>query len=194
MSKLRLRTRLFYFFSLSLAVAPLAACGQPMGVVDAKPIAAAALCGEIATVLCNADATCCRSHSETCVVDQRTACETVLSPLVDDPRLGYDERRGGFLVDTLRIQAEQCWQDAPDYEALVGAFGGTGQAGADCTPRDLSKGALRVSALSCAQGTACRLYLRADDSVEGECAARTDDACSHPLDCGANEFCSLASD
>ncbi len=176
------------------ALALLTACAQPMMVDEVTPVAAEDLCSELAIALCDADANCCRSHSGTCVEDQRAACEAALQPLIDDPRLGYDPTRGGQFVETIRAQVEACWQDPPDYDAMVEAFAGTGAEGADCTPRDLSASSLRISALSCARGTACRLYLRADGTTEGECAARTDDACSHPLDCGPGQFCSLPGD
>ncbi len=179
--------------SFAFCCAALAACAQPMA-VESTPVAAEDLCGQLATALCDADATCCQSHSGTCADDQRAACEAALQPLIDDPRLGYDPDLGGQFLDTIRMRAQQCWQDPPDYDALVSAFAGTGAEGADCTPASLNESDLRVSALSCSDGTACRLYLRADGSYEGECAARTDDSCSHPLDCGAGEFCSLPGD
>jgi hypothetical protein len=173
-------------------IAALAACAPPP-VDEMPPIEAADLCSELAAALCDADALCCRSHSGTCEEDQTAACQVALQPLIDDPRLGYDPDRGAQFVETMRAQAEQCWEDPPDYDALVEAFAGTGAEGADCTPRDLSASSLRISSLSCARGTACRLYLRADGTTEGECAARSDDSCSHPLDCDAGEFCSLPS-
>lgn len=178
--------------ALLLSAALFATCAPPES-DDATPIAAEDLCGELASALCEADAQCCTSHSASCVEDQRAACEAALEPLIDDARLGYDPMRGRQFVETIRAQAEACWADPPDYDALVEAFAGTGAEGADCTPADLSATSLRVSSLSCARGTACHLYLRADGSTEGVCEPRTDDSCSHPLDCDAGAFCSLPS-
>lgn len=161
---------------------------------EMEEIAADQLCARIAQAVCQADARCCNTSPTDCVEEQTEECEDAIQPLVDDARLGYDPIAGAALVASLEERGESCWAQAPDYGALLAAFAGTGVAGADCTPPNLSTSSLRESALSCARGLACRLSLRADGSYEGECAARADDACSHPLDCGPEQFCSLPQD
>jgi hypothetical protein len=170
----------------------LAACAGSIG--SGTPVAADELCGEIAEVVCNTDERCWSStHPDDCLETQLDECDRTLQPLLDDPRLGYDELGAGRFLTQLRTEAQTCWQTPVDYDALRDILGGTGALGADCTPPSLSASSLRTSALSCESGTSCRLYLRSDGSTEGECSARTDDACSHAYDCGANEFCSLPS-
>jgi len=159
---------------------------------EIEEVPADELCAQIVQIVCNADARCCDSRPPRCVEEQTEECAEAIQPLVDDPRLAYDPVAGLALVESIRARAEGCWQEPLDYDALVGAFAGTGVEGADCTPPNLETTSLRESALSCARGLACRLHLLADGSAEGECAPRTDDACSHPLDCGPGTFCSLA--
>lgn len=163
------------------------------GGTDAE-IAAEDLCARIVDVVCRVDARCCGTTSPRCDEEQTDECEAAIQPLVDDPRLGYDPAGGAALIASLEARGESCGSEPLDYAALLDTFAGTGVAGADCTPPDLSTASLRISALSCAGDLACRLHLRADGTSEGECAARADDACSHPLDCGADQFCSLPED
>lgn len=176
-------------FALAAACTPEEPDDDDMMMDDA--IAADELCMHVAAAICEADTNCCSSTPSDCVEEQKEACEAAIQPLVDDPRLGYDPVGGAKLVASLKERGAGCWTEAPDYGALLGAFAGTGTVGADCTPPSLTTARLRESAISCARGLACRLSLRADGSYEGECAERTDDACSHPLDCGPDQFCSL---
>jgi hypothetical protein len=179
--------RRFFVLALLTACDPTLA---PLPTGDTE-IAAADLCEAIVEVVCDTDARCCGSTPPNCREVQRIECGASLQPLLDDPRLGYDPLAGGALVASLRESAAGCWTPAVDYDAVLTSFAGTGIAGADCTPPDMSMPSLRASALSCTRGLSCRLYLLADGSAEGECGARTDDACSHPLDCGAGQFCAL---
>ncbi len=174
---------------LSALALSLAACA---GAAPGTPVDAEALCDEIATTICSADQHCFPdSHPRDCVTTQTSACRTRVRPLVDDPRLGYDPLAAGRFVAALRAQGQACWQSPVDYAAFTAMFSGTGAQGADCTPHDLSAGALRTSALSCETGNACRLYLRADGSTQGVCERRADASCSHAFDCGASQFCDL---
>lgn len=178
-------------FSIVISVAAIAALSACEPEEVGPEVAAEDLCGAIAEAVCSADATCCTVSPDGCVEAQTDACRSALQPLVDDPRLAYDAQRGGALVESLRASGESCWAEPIDHDALVAAFAGTGAQGADCTPRDTGPASLRISALSCARGLSCRLYLRADGSTEGECAPRDGDACSHALDCGPGTFCAL---
>jgi hypothetical protein len=174
-----------------LAVAALAACAGP-GAATGTPVTAEALCTQIASTVCSADQHCFPdSHPMDCVTTQTAQCRSTVRPLVDDPRLGYDELAAGRFVEHLRTQAQACWQSPLDYDAFTQMFSGTGAAGADCTPHDLSASSLRSSALSCETGNACRLYLRADGTTQGVCERRADTSCSHAFDCGASQFCDL---
>ncbi len=176
-------------FSIVLALPALGACA---GTVGGTPVTEEALCGEVASAICDADESCfADSHPEDCVETQMAACRATVRPLVEDPRLGYDPMRGGAFVDGLRARGASCGASPVDYASFVAMFTGTGATGADCTPHDLSASALRTSSLSCETGNACRLYLRADGSTQGVCERRADATCSHSFDCGANEFCDL---
>jgi hypothetical protein len=163
--------------------------------VVGTPIAAEALCEEVARVVCQADRECFPDtpELEDCMEVQRTECGSSLQPLIDDPRLGYDALRGGAFVAALEENALSCWETPPDLDAFFEVFAGTGVAGADCTPGTLDAASLRISALSCADGNACRIHLRSDSTAEGVCEARSGSACSHAFDCGAGQFCSLPS-
>lgn len=178
-------------FSIVISAAAIAALSACEPEVVGPEVAAEDLCGAIARAVCSADATCCAASPEGCVESQTEACRSALQPLVDDPRLAYDPRRGGELVESVRVSADSCGAQPVDPDALVAAFAGTGARGADCTPQDTRPASLRISALSCARGLSCRLYLRADGSTEGECAPRDGDACSHALDCAPGTFCAL---
>jgi hypothetical protein len=190
----QLRTLVIARLPLTLAaLAAPALLGACAGTLESgTPVAADALCGEIAEVVCDTDERCWSStHGDDCLEEQLADCEGTLQPLLDDPRLGYDELGAGRFLAQLRMDAATCWQSPVDYDALRGILGGTGAIGADCTPPSLGAAALQVSALSCESGSSCRLYLRSDGSTEGECSTRTDDACSHAYDCGGDQFCSL---
>ncbi len=189
-----LGTRLRTLSIAHLALGPALLLGCAGSLESGTPAAADTLCGEIADVVCDTDERCWAStHPDDCVETQRTECQGSLQPLLDDPRLGYDELGAGRFLAQLRADAATCWQSPVDYDALRDILGGTGALGADCTPPSLAAGSLRVSALSCERGSSCRLYLRSDGTTEGECSTRTDDACSHAFDCAGNEFCSLPS-
>ena len=180
--------RTLAFFG-ALAAATLTACD---GSAPGTPVAADALCSEVAAVVCEAESACFpRSTLEDCAQQQRDTCDAALQPLIDDARLGYDALRAGAFLTSLRQGAEACWEAPVDYDSFLGVFAGTGAVGADCTPARTDAASLRASALSCADGAACRLYLRADASREGVCEVRRDSACSHAFDCRAGEFCSL---
>ncbi|MBX7194546.1 MAG: LamG domain-containing protein [Sandaracinaceae bacterium] len=157
------------------------------------PVEASALCAEVARVVCEADARCFDGSMTraTCLEAQRDACEPTVGALADDQRLAYDPGRAGAFLASLEESAQSCWARPIDHDAFLAIFEGTGQEGADCTPSGTSASALRISALSCADGNACRLHLRVDGSPEGVCEARNDGACSHPLDCEAGSYCSL---
>lgn len=173
-----------------LLLLSLGACASAMPA--GSPVRSDALCDEIARVVCDTNDDCFPDHElEDCVEAQLEACSDVIQPLVDDPRLAYDAVQAGVFVASLEDRAGTCWESPVDYDAFVDVFLGTGVAGADCTPTRMDETSLRTSALSCAGGAACRLYLRADGSPEGVCEARTDRSCSHAVDCGAGEFCSL---
>ncbi len=175
----------------ALAVAAsLAACAAPAA--TGTPVTAEDLCTQIASTVCSADQHCfSSSHPMDCVTTQTALCRSTVRPLVDDPRLGYDELAAGHFMEGLRAQATACWQSPVDYDSFTRMFTGTGAQGADCTPHDLSATSLRTSALSCETGNACHLYLRADGSTQGVCERRTDSSCSHAFDCGPAQFCDL---
>jgi len=160
--------------------------------IAGTPTEASALCDEVARIVCAADERCFDgSGGSTCETAQSMECEETLGTLAADNRLGYDAARAGAFLAALEESAAGCWEAPIDHDAMVAVFGGTGVEGADCTPAGTSLGALRVSALSCSGETTCRLHLRTDGSPEGVCERRTDDACSHPLDCEAGMYCSL---
>lgn len=157
-------------------------------------VAASALCGELAAIACDAAESCCKeTSSTTCVARQKATCESSLGKFVDDPRANFDEKRAGALVARWKSSAATCGKTPLLYEHVRAVFAGTGAAGASCTPDDSTFASLRTSALSCRDGNACRLYLRADGKPTGLCEARKDAACSHPLDCSAGNFCELSS-
>lgn len=167
------------------------ACEAPL---EGEPVARQALCTEVVRVVCDADASCFPDTArEDCVEVQEARCEATLQPLVEDPRLGYDAARAGHFVHDLRVRGEACFAEPLDYDLFLSMFEGTGETGADCTPATLDARALRISSLSCGAGSACRIHLRADGRPEGVCEVRHDAACSHPQDCGSDQFCSLAS-
>ena len=177
--------------SITSLLIGLTACAAPMA---ETPVASEDLCGEIASAVCGADEACPPDAAERdCLAVQEERCATVVQPLLDDPRLGYDEVRAGAFVEGLTARADACWVERVDYDAFLDIFSGTGSVDADCTPPRLDARSLRISQLSCSGSSACRIHLRADGSPEGVCEPRTDDACSHPLDCEAGEFCSLSS-
>lgn len=180
------------FLARALAAAAiLAGCTAELE-LPGTPVAAGSLCAEIAAIVCEADDACFPGAGlEDCTGTLEARCGETIQPLVDDPRLGYDARRAGAFVEGLRARAAACWEEPIDYDAFVDVFAGTGAIGADCTPARLDASSLRASSLSCVDGAACRVHLRADGSPEGVCEARRDDACSHAYDCGAREFCSL---
>jgi hypothetical protein len=148
-----------------------------------------------------------------CLTRQLAACTASLGKLVTDPRTGYDPAQGGALVAKVAAAGDACFKDLGDagagggaggggagayaplpYDAFAATLRGTGKAGASCTPDDGSVAALRVAAFSCADGTRCHIYLRADGAPEGVCEKPTDDGCSHPLDCAAGSWCDLPAD
>ncbi len=175
--------------ALALAGSGLAlGCEGPAG----PPVEARALCGQIASIVCEADERCFHgteapSH---CRAAQARACEESVGALAADPRLGYDAARAGAFVAGLRERAQGCFQTPVDLDAFRESFAGTGGEGATCTPASTSSRELLLASLSCG-GLACRVQLRADASVEGVCRARRDGACSHPWDCEAGAYCSL---
>jgi len=176
----------------SAAVLLLGATGCAVA-LPGTPVAREALCTEVVRIVCNADRSCFPETSRTdCVEVQEEQCEDVIQPLVDDLRLGYDEVRAGAFVERLAAQGEGCWAEPIDYDMFLDMFTGTGEVGADCTPPRLDEASLRISALSCTGGSACRIHLRGDGTPEGVCEARADNDCSHPLDCEAGQFCSLS--
>ena len=180
---------LFFAASAALVFAACAPVEEP-----GTPVAAEALCPSVADIVCDADARCFpESALSTCVATQVERCEEVLQPLVEDPRLAYEPTRGGAFLEMLGERAASCWEAPIDYTAFASLFAGTGAVGADCTPPRLDAASLRISALSCAEQSACRLYLRADGSTEGVCERRDDDSCSHAYDCEGDQFCSLPS-
>jgi hypothetical protein len=128
-----------------------------------------------------------------CLSAQSLACDNTAGKLALDPRTGYDPARGGDFVAKVRALGEACWKDPIAYPSFVAAFPGTGALGADCTPDDTTAPSLRAAALSCQGGAACRLSLRADGKPQGTCEKRSDDACSHALDCPSGQWCDLPS-
>jgi hypothetical protein len=185
--------------------------GGAGGGVDGAPVAADELCAKLAAIACAADDTCCdgkasvRSASgaggagptqadEGCAERQYGACVATFGKLLGDPRTGYDPKAGGALVAKAEAIAKGCFAEPVPYEAFAAALPGTGAPGASCTPADTSAASLRLAAFSCAEGTACHLYLRADGTPEGVCEKRADDGCSHAFDCPATAWCDLAKD
>lgn len=168
-----------------------------------EPVTAGALCAQLAEMTCAARAACCagveggardggaRDGGVSCFGDDLARCEASLGRYARIPRVGYDPARGRALVTAARAAVATCGETPPPWTALRAAFAGTGVRGADCTPATLAAEALATSAMSCAGGGACRLYLRSDGGVQGTCEARTDDACSHPYDCPAGQWCNL---
>ncbi len=134
-----------------------------------------------------------------CLSSQVVACDATAGKLVMDPRTGYDPAKGGDFLARVGTLAEACWKEPIPYEAFVAAFSGTGAPGADCTPDELTPPSLRATALSCKEskegkaGAACRLTLRADGKPQGTCEERSDEACSHALDCPSGRWCDLPS-
>lgn len=178
--------------SLASGSLALALLGAGCTTLPGTPIEATALCARIAEIACEADARCFGSTGASACEDaQERACDETVGALVTDGRLGYDAARAGAFVASLEESAASCWVRPIDPDAFVEIFGGTGAAGADCTPPDLGAASLLTSALSCADGRACRLHLRIDGSPEGVCEARRDQACSHAADCEAGSYCSL---
>lgn len=157
------------------------------------PTEPAALCAEIARLVCEADARCFEASGmrSACQTAQVEACEQSVGALSADARLGYDTARAGAFLVSLDRSAQSCWATPVDVDAFLDIFGGTGDADADCTPASMSESDLLVSSLSCADGNACRIHLRIDGSPEGVCEPRNDGACSHPWDCDAGTYCSL---
>jgi hypothetical protein len=178
-----------------------------------KPVVAEKFCDELATIACESHASCCStaesgewpgadgetsaggsSGAPSCTTEQLALCRATIGKLVTDPRTGYSEARGGEALARVRASADACFENPVHYSDLSKMFQGSGEAGASCTPEDGSLAALRVSALSCKTGTACRLYLKADGAPMGVCEARADSSCSHPFDCGSGEWCDLPGD
>lgn len=168
-------------------------------VVEGRPVSASDFCAELTTIVCAADDACCgvdiasaADEEVSCETYQLGECEDTLLPLLEDPRTGYVPERGGAYLDTLRAQADGCFEEPPLLEDFEAVFAGTGIAEADCTPASVSERAqLRISDLSCEDGLACHLYRRSDGSPMGVCEPREDSACSHALDCGAGQWCNL---
>lgn len=169
-----------------------------------EPLSAGALCAGLAELTCAARASCCAAPGgggapdggapdagATCFGDDLARCEASLGRYARTPRVGYDPARGRALVNAVRAAVATCGETPPPWSALRAAFAGTGVAGADCTPSSSARESLALSAMSCAAGAACRLYLRSNGGVQGTCEARTDDACSHPYDCPAGQWCNL---
>jgi len=163
---------------------------------EGAPVAAERLCGEIAELVCDTEASCCDgAPSTTCVVKQSQNCDETIGALIDDPRLAYSPAAGGRLLAQLEVRAAGCWAAPFRYSEVVALFQGSGDVGADCTPsRSDSAQELSSAALSCRAGTACRLHLAADGTPQGFCEARaTSDAtaCSHAYDCTGDSWCNL---
>lgn len=159
------------------------------------PTQASALCAEVASIVCDADNRCfggTGTRAE-CLTAQTTACDESLGALARDARLGYDDAHAGAFLASLETSAQSCWRTPADIDAFVDVFEGTGGQGADCTPRTMGAADLLTSSLSCAEGLACRIHVRIDDSPQGVCEPRRDSACSHPWDCDAGSYCSLPS-
>jgi hypothetical protein len=165
---------------------------------------AAAFCAEVAEVVCGADRACCtldpdgdggdgdeEMEIEPCEDRQRTACETSVAPLLEDPRTAYDPVRGREFVDALIDQASGCYAQPPRLTDFLEIFEGTGVADADCTPTSLDAKQLRIAQLSCQGDLTCHLYMRSDGTRLGVCEERTDAACSHAFDCVAGQWCNL---
>lgn len=178
---------------LSLSVTACAAAGPNVG----PPVAAESLCDELAEVLCTTDADCCPSASSTstCMAAQRTRCEESLGVLLADPRAGYVPARGGYLLRVFTERASDCWAEPFQLAELDVMFEGTGVSGADCSPNAATSAEMHLAALSCVDGTACRVNLGWDDAAVGTCEAPEiagASACSHPFDCGEGTFCNLS--
>lgn len=173
---------------VALATA-LAGCSDAL---PGTPTASRDLCAKLVSLVCDADRACFPDTAlDDCAATQAARCAATVQPLLDDSRLGYDDARAGAFLDSVRARSAACWATPVDPDAFAAVFTGTGTQGADCTPPRADVASLRVSAYSCADGTLCRLHLRSDGSPEGVCERRVGTACSHPLDCGAGQFCSL---
>jgi hypothetical protein len=176
------------------------------------PVLAEDFCAELAEIACDAETDCCAAsepsslgdgggwpgqdsgsgdEASTCVTTQIASCRGSIGDLVTDPRTGYSADAGGKFVQKMREASESCWKKPIAYADAISVFRGTGELGANCTPEDGSKGALRASALSCKSGSSCRLYLKADGSALGVCEARADESCSHAFDCAGGKYCDL---
>ncbi len=188
------------------------------GSPPAMPVAADQFCKTLAQIACKADDQCCDgtktdgtppavdggaagggsggagpapSPFDACVTQQITACDATAGVLVLDPRTGYDPALGGAFLANASALGKACWKDGITYPGFLGIFRGTGATGADCTPDDMSTASLRIAALSCASGGACRLNLDANSQPTATCKPRTDSTCSDPVDCPAGQWCEL---
>jgi GH25 family lysozyme M1 (1,4-beta-N-acetylmuramidase) len=131
------------------------------------------------------------SAYDACVTRQITACDATAGRLVTDPRTGYDPALGGGFLAQAAALGTACWKEQLSYPSFVGIFRGTGSAGADCTPDDTTLPSLRIAALSCTSGAACRLNLDAASHPTASCEPRKDTTCSNPVDCPAGQWCEL---
>ena len=184
------------FIGLTSALLVSCAPTAPVG----PPIAASALCGEIADIVCDANATCCRDRDSACVATQTATCEETLGRFIEDPRLAYVPEQGGLLLEQLEARAAMCWSEPFRYDEIASLFEGTGTALADCTPIErggtIASTELQLAALSCSGDTSCRIHLGSDNSAEGVCERRAtsgNDVCSHAFDCPRETWCNLSS-
>lgn len=156
-----------------------AGCAPGGLVSEGPPVAVDELCGEIAQIVCDADAACCGGASAAgCVAVQTDRCDETLGSLVADPRVAYAPTRGGFLLERLGVRAADCWEEPFLLAELTALFAGTGTEGADCTPSlvsgTMSARELLRAELSCAGGATCRVHLDAHEQPRGVHA----DSCS----------------
>ncbi|MSP61141.1 MAG: hypothetical protein EXR72_12505 [Myxococcales bacterium] len=193
--------------ALAVSVAALGCSDPPKG----PPVAAADLCKEWSGAICEAGRSCCSrtvsGDTKGCIEVHKARCAAELLPIVADPRTGYSAARAGEWVAGLRAARDRCstasdGADGAESSGLIGfvtAFDGTGEVGADCTPTDPTLRQLLLSRLSCGPKNRCRLTLRSNGSLRGDCEAlppdgrRTADdlACSHLHDCRFDEWCDL---
>jgi len=174
----------------------IAACAGNAPGPSGPPVAASALCAQVAQILCDADQTCCHTSGTTCHTTQTASCDATLGALVTDPRLAYVPEQGGALLADLRTRAAGCWEEPFHPSELVASFAGTGAVGVSCTPSSgtLTIADLRAGALSCRDGAACRIHLDVDGRPRGVCEAREvagTEVCSHAYDCTGDEWCDL---
>lgn len=181
---------------LALTSALLVACTPAARV--GPPVAASALCGEIADIVCEANTRCCRDRDTSCDATQTATCERTLGQFIQDPRLNYVPEHGGLLLEQLRAASTMCWSEPFRYDVIASLFEGTGAVGADCTPDErggaIASSELQRAALSCRGDATCRIHLGSDDLAEGVCEARVtsgSSACSHAYDCPADTWCNL---